>query len=126
MQMFNRFVVWLQSGTPRQLARWERERSKGPRHFILYRGLFMFGGYMWVMLTLSSFFQTRRLKYIMDQMPGSHSAFIPVHFFFQLLVPTTAICIGGGVVFGAVVWRLAEWQYRRNTQRSLSATGARK
>ncbi len=48
--MFKRFthVQW----TPKQVERWQATRAKGKRHFVWWRGVVFFGGFMFVFMFL--------------------------------------------------------------------------
>lgn len=79
-------------------AGWAHLRAKGAWHFILDRGIFRFGGFMFVMLAVAPVLANARPTY-----PG-------------YWLVNGLVCTFVGALFGGVIWYLSEKQYRKGTR----------
>jgi len=77
--------------TPKWVERWEKQRPQGPRRFILTMG----GSYGLAMFIAMTFL-------------GGSNALTS-----RLLMINAVVWAAGGLLFGAVMWWLGEWRYRR-------------
>ena len=77
----------------KQIAKWERTRSKGMWRFVLLSGVFLFGGLMIVMTS------------VLNMMLGT--------FAYINLLYTVPIYLLSGFVFGLAVWFVGEYMYSR-------------
>jgi len=82
---------------PEALAKWEKLRAKGRTRYILVNGVLSYGLPMFIFMTF--FVHQNDLT--------------PISIGFSAMV--WAAC---GAVFGALTWRLLEWQYRKATHDS--------
>jgi len=84
------------STTNRIARRWPAVRAKGMAHFVLMRGLLMWGGLMFVFFTAMTWVK-----------------FGPQHpRFVLLLVVSAGLCAIGGLLWGVLTWAISERIYR--------------
>lgn len=75
---------------------WPAIRARGFRHFLLFRGVLMWGGLMFLAMAIAMAFK-----------------FPPTHPSYPLIVAIAALlCAAGGLFWGAVTWLLNERIYR--------------
>jgi hypothetical protein len=89
------------------VTRWEKQRSKGVRHFVLVTGILCFG------LPITALFAV--LEYWRFQSSGLFSL-IPTFRGEFLRISALIVLLGGpllGMVWASLTWKLNEWLYRR-------------
>lgn len=109
--MFNNFfsISW----TPERLHRWEKTRSKGKRHFVLWRGVIFWGGFMFVIMQL---WQFGFWYYRYHSAPPAITAY--------LLLCAIGYPIGGWW-WGNTVWTMTERSYQAHQQHDTTALQSR-
>jgi hypothetical protein len=95
--MLNNLIHW----TPEKLRQWETIRTQGKRQFVVRRGIFWFGGFMFVFMTawMSAF-----------MLRGSRSVMVDL---LVLLLINAIIWPIAGFMWGLWTWSLAERAYGR-------------
>lgn len=84
------------SATNRIARRWPAVRARGMAHFVLMRGLLLWGGLMFAFFTVMTWVK-----------------FGPQHpRFVLLLVVSAGLCAIGGLVWGLLTWAISERIYR--------------
>ena len=85
--------------TPRDIADWEKIRSKGLPRFILRYGLMLFGGILFILLSATAA--------LLAWNQARAASMIPE------LVAIALICFVGGLVNSLVTWVVEEKNYRK-------------
>jgi hypothetical protein len=95
--------------TPSDIAQWEKIRQKGLRHFILWYGVQLFGGGLFILLGAAALLvrtQTFMETHILN------IAGLALELLF-----VAAICLLGGVVNSLLTWAMEENIYRKIIKR---------
>jgi hypothetical protein len=106
-------VSWFVDMRPKQAQKWMRRRSLGSVRFVLVYGLLVFGGAISIWNSALIYVFDHRFRAEMTQAGLSLPEVSPPDFVLHVILPVCGICLAGGVVFGALMWWLMEWQYRR-------------
>ena len=85
----------MQSG--KSLEKWKSTRAKGAWNFILFRGVLGWGGLMFVIMGV-----------VFPLIEHTPRALTP-----RGLAISFAICLIGGLLWGALVWLCMEWIFRK-------------
>jgi hypothetical protein len=82
------------------LSKWETHRSAGPMRFILLRGVLTWGMPMFFVMYIAPAWSRKRDIVFID------------------LIFNLALWAASGAVFGAAIWYLSEWNYRKARKHS--------
>ena len=92
--------------TPRDIAQWEAIRERGLWHFLLWYGLLVSGGVIFVIPAAAVLFNWVRLNTGVDNHPGLAALALQLAFM-------AAVCVLGGLVNGLVTWVVEERLYQK-------------
>ena len=101
------------SWTPNRLCWWEKTRIQGKRHFVLWRGVIFWGGFMFVFMQL---WQYVFWYYRYHSAPPAMGAY--------LLISAIVYPIGGWW-WGNIIWAMTERSYQAHRQHDTSALPSR-
>ena len=99
--MLKRFFDW----TPADVAAWEKLRARGLRHFVLWYGIQLFAGLLFLFLGGAALLL--RVKDVFE-----HQAASIIGLVLELLFIAIA-CLLGGLIAGLATWALEEHIYRK-------------
>jgi len=109
--MRKKFFHW----TPQDIAQWEAIRKKGLLHFVLWYGVVIFGGILFVIIGGVSVF-----SWVKGLLKNQAANTIPVDsqivFLGLELAFIAAVCLLGGVVNSLLTWAMEEAVYRKLTR----------
>ena len=102
--MQKHFFNW----TPRDVAYWEKLRSKGMGRFVLWYGLGATGGGLFLVFGLITFFLWYR------QYSGAYNTSASLFILFGQLLFVAIVCLVAGVINGVITWLVEERQCRKH------------
>jgi hypothetical protein len=93
--------------TPRDIAYWEKIRQRGLGKFILWYGLLISGGLLFLVFGLATFFLWLKLAW------GTPVTSSSVYFLVGQLVFVALVCLLGGMINSLVTWVVENRLYRK-------------
>jgi hypothetical protein len=96
--------------TPNDIAQWEKIRRKGLPHFILWYGVQLFGGVLFILLGVAALFVWARTS-LETHVTNFSSLGLELLF-------VAAMCLIGGVINSLLTWSMEENIYRKITKRN--------
>ena len=106
--MIKRLFDW----TPRDIAYWEKIRQRGLGKFILWYGMLITGGVLFVVFGLVTFILW------LGQTWGTQVTQASLLFLFGQLVFVALVCLSGGIINSLVTWVVEQRLYRKYKERS--------
>jgi len=97
--MLKKLFEW----TPRDVADWEKIRSRGLRRFVLHYGMLLFGGILFVLLGGAVILFALDKTHVASLLPQ--------------LVVIALICAAGGLLNSLLTWTVEERMYRKYKQK---------
>jgi hypothetical protein len=98
--------------TPRDIAYWEKIQQRGLGKFIVWYGVFITGGVLFIVVGLVTFFLWLRQVWGMQVTPSS------LLFLFGQLVFVALVCLLGGIINSLITWVVENRLYRKYKERS--------
>jgi hypothetical protein len=101
--MIKRLFDW----TPRDIAYWEKIRQRGLGKFIIWYGMLITGGLLFIVFGLLTFIGWIRQAWGMPVIPSG------LYFIAGQLVFVALVCLLGGIINSLVTWVVEERLYRK-------------
>jgi hypothetical protein len=101
--MIKRLFDW----TPRDIAYWEKIQTRGKWKFILWYGVGITGGVLFLVFGLITFVQWFR------QFSEAYNTSASLFILFGQLLFTAVVCLVAGILNGVITWLVEERQYRK-------------
>ena len=98
--------------TPRDIAYWEKIRQRGLGKFILWYGLLITGGLLFIVFGLVTFF------FWLRQVWASQVTSSSLYFLVGQLVFVALVCLLGGLINSLATWVVENRLYRKYKERS--------
>ena len=104
--------MWLKKlfdWTPRDIGYWEKIHQKGLKSFIVWYGLVISGGLLFVIFGILTIFEWLRHTW---GIPISRSGYILLG---GQLIFTAVVCLVAGIINSLITWGVEERQYKKYT-----------
>jgi hypothetical protein len=98
--------------TSRDIAYWEKIRQKGLRNFLLWYGIVVTGGLLFVVFGLVTFI------FWIRQVWGTQITSASMLFFIGQLIFVAVVCLVGGIINSLITWVVEERMYRKYKKRN--------
>jgi hypothetical protein len=98
--------------TPRDIAYWEKIRQRGLGKFILWYGLLITGGLLFLVFGLATFFLWLRQAW------GTPVTSSSLYFLVGQLVFVALVCLLGGMINSLVTWAVENRLYRKYKEKN--------
>jgi hypothetical protein len=98
--------------TPRDIAYWEKIHQKGLGKFIVWYGLFISSGLLFLVFGLVTFFIWLR------QTSGIQITSMSLIFLLGQLIIVALVCLVGGIINSLITWVVEDKLYRKYKERS--------
>jgi hypothetical protein len=98
--------------TPRDIAYWEKIRKRGLGKFIVWYGLLITGGLLFIVFGLATFILWLR------QVGGSQVTSSGLYFLLGQLIFVALVCLLGGMINSLITWVVENRLYRKYKEKN--------